>query len=103
MCCCPESNSLCVTFVIGKVSTGMVTRGAQWCGVANPEKQCLRPGCQKLPQRPLRQKCGSPNSRLASDYHIPNNALPWKQRHMTTLLSSMNSAYRCTAVVMSAK
>ena len=31
MRCCPESNSLCVTFVIGKVSTGMVSRGAQ-CG-----------------------------------------------------------------------
>ena len=46
MCCCPESISLCViTFVIGKVSTGMVSRGAQWCGVANPEKkQCLGPG-----------------------------------------------------------
>ena len=39
MCCCPESNSLCViTFFIGKISTGMVSRGAQWCGVANPEK-----------------------------------------------------------------
>ena len=44
MCCCPESNSLCVTFVIGKVSKGMVSRGAQRCGVANPEKKCLRPG-----------------------------------------------------------
>ena len=44
MCCCPESNSLRVTFVIGKVSTGMVSRGAQWCGVVNREKTCLRPG-----------------------------------------------------------
>ena len=43
MCCCPESNSLCVTFVIGKVSTGMVSRGAQWCGVANPEKNASDP------------------------------------------------------------
>ena len=44
MCCCPETNSLCVTFVIGKVSTGMVSRGAQWCRVANLEKKSLRPG-----------------------------------------------------------
>ena len=44
MCCCSESNSLCVTFVIGKVSTGMVSRGAQRCGGANREKTCLRPG-----------------------------------------------------------
>ena len=43
MCWCPESNSLCVTFVIGKVSTGMVSRGAQWCGVANPEKNVSDP------------------------------------------------------------
>ena len=48
--------------------------------------------CQKLPQRPLRQKRGSPNSRLASVYYIPNNALPWKQCYVTTLLSSINSA-----------
>ena len=40
MGCCPESNSWCViTFVIGKVSTGMVSRGAQWCGVANRKKK----------------------------------------------------------------
>ena len=45
--------------------------------------------CQKLPQRPLRQKRGSPNSRLASVYYTPNNALPWKQCHVTTLLSSI--------------
>ena len=35
MCCCLESNSLCVTFVIGKVSTGMVSgKGCivMWCG-----------------------------------------------------------------------
>ena len=38
MCCCPESNSLFVTFVIGKVSKGMVSMVAQRCGVANPEK-----------------------------------------------------------------
>ena len=43
MCCCPESNSLCVTFVIGKVSTGMVSRGAQWCGVATPAKNTSDP------------------------------------------------------------
>ena len=41
--------------------------------------------CQKLPQRPLRQKRGSPNSRLASAYYIPNNTLPWKQCQKTTL------------------
>ena len=93
MCFCPESNSLCViTLVIGKVSTGMVSKGAQWCGVANPEKTMPQTRCQKLPERPLRQKRGSPNSRLASVYYIPNNALPWKQCHVTTLLSSMNSA-----------
>ena len=60
-------------------------------GVANPEKM-PQTRCQKLPQRPLRQKRGSPNSRLASAYYILNNALPWKQCHVTTLLSSMNSA-----------
>ena len=43
MCCCLESNSLCVTSVIGKVSTGMVSMGAQWCGVANPEKNSSDP------------------------------------------------------------
>ena len=37
-------------------------------------------------------KRGSPNSRLASVYYIQNNALPWKQCHVTTLLSSMISA-----------
>ena len=100
MCCCPESNSLCVTFVIGKVSRGMVSRGVEWCGVANPEKMPPTQ-CQKLPQRPLRQKRGSPNSRLASAYCIPNNALPWKQWHVTTLLYS--TACLCTAVGMSAK
>ena len=60
-------------------------------GVASLEKMPLT-RCQKLPQRLLRQKRGSPNSRLASAYYILNNALPWKQCHVTTLLSSMNSA-----------
>ena len=91
MWCCSESNSLCDTFVIGKVATGMVSRGAQWCGVANPEKNASDP-VSKMSQRPLRQKRGSPNSRLASAYYIPNNALPWKQCHVITLLSSVNSA-----------
>ena len=68
MCGCPESNSLCVTFVIGKVSTGMVTRGALWYGVVNPEKKLPQTRCQKLPQWLLHKKRGSPNSRLASAY-----------------------------------
>ena len=46
MCCCLESNSLCVTFVIGKVSTGIVSWGAQWCGVANREKNMPQTRCQ---------------------------------------------------------
>ena len=46
MCCCPESNSLCVAFVISKVSTGMVSRGAQWCSVANREKNMPQTRCQ---------------------------------------------------------
>ena len=37
----PSSNSLCVTF--GKVSTGMASRGAQWCGVANPKNNASDP------------------------------------------------------------
>ena len=66
MCCCPESNSLCViTFVIGKVSTGMVSRGAQWCIVAYPKKNNASDPMSKLPQRLLRQKLGSPNSPLS--------------------------------------
>ena len=81
MCCCPKSNSLCVTFVIGKVSTGMVSRGARVCGVANPEKNA---------SDPVSKTAATP--RLASACYIPNNALPWKQCHVTTLLSSMNSA-----------
>ena len=43
MCYCPESNRLCDTFVICKVPTGMVSRGAQWCGVTNPEKNASDP------------------------------------------------------------
>ena len=79
-----------MSYWCGKVSTGMVTRSALWYGVANPEK-LPQTRFKKLPQGPLRLKRGSQNSRLASAYYIPNNALLWKQCHVTTLLSSMSS------------
>ena len=49
MCCCPKSNSLCVTFVIGKVSTGIVLRGVR-CGESG--KKCLRPSVKNCRNPP---------------------------------------------------
>ena len=59
--------------------------------VTSPEKS-LRPVVKNCHSARCVKIRGSPNSRLASAYYILSNALPWKQCHVTTLLSSMNSA-----------
>ena len=80
----------------------MVSRGAQWCGVANPEKTMPQTRCQKLPQRPLCQKRGSPNSRLASVHYILKQCIA-----METVPCDHPVIFHefclCTAVGMSAR
>ena len=89
-------NSLCVRFVIGKVSTGMVIRGALWCGVANPEKIASDP-VSKTAAVATASKTWFPKLSSGIGLWYPNNTLPSKQWHVTTLLSSTNSV--CIATV----
>ena len=63
------------------VSTRVVTRDALWCGVENLKKYL----------RPVTSKTWFPKVSSGLRYYIPNNILPWKQYHVTTLLSSTNS------------